>query len=193
MSKNSLPIIEFRTSWIYNVQWIRPKKLQKPPDLQDWVKREKKLRLLWAMDGRKILRTMSRVTGLPWREDRIIVYLSWGIRPFSDPLTLNLRADVQAVFDTLAHELIHRICSHEKNHQRIRRRWRSFVKQYPNELPLAINHVPIHAVHERMWRELFPRRLKKIKSQLTLQPYIRAWQIVDEQGAELVVKKIFGA
>jgi len=185
------PTIEFRNSWIYNAQWKRPKRLQLPPSKKDWQTRERKLRQLWAKHGRAILRTMATVTGLPWREERIIVYLTWGVRPFSDPVTISLRADVFSVFETLTHELIHRICSEEKNHAAIRRRWKNFIGKYPKEIPVAINHVPIHAVHEVLWRKLFPKRVGTIKSSLRLTPYVRSWKIVDEIGADTVVKQVF--
>ncbi len=187
----STPTIEFRKSWVYDSMWKRPKHLQQPPSTKDWNARERKLRQLWTKHGRAILRALSKVTGLSWQEDLIIVYLTWGVRPFSDPVTIPLRANVFSVFETLTHELIHRICSEEKNHTAILRRWKKLTSKYPKELPVAINHVPIHAVHELVWRKLFPKRLGILKSDLKLKPYVRAWKIVDEIGAEEVVKRVF--
>lgn len=185
------PQIEFRTSRIYNAQWTRSLKYKNPPSKEDWVRREKKLRALWAVNGKVVLQLMSKVTGLEWREERIIVYLTWGIPSFSDPLTLNLRKDAQVAFETLTHELIHRICSEPQNHKLIAARWQKFVRKFPNEQLVAINHVPIHAVHEVIWEKLFPRRVAAIKQDLKLKPYIRSWKLVDTIGAHEVIKKIF--
>ncbi len=189
--KYKVPVIEFRNSWIYNIQWKRPKELRKPPSEKEWNRREHRLRQLWSKHGNKILRNMSRVTGLVWQEERIIVYLSWGIYPFSDPVTINLRSDVFSVFETLTHECIHRIASHEKNWKKISRRWLAFTSKYPKDKPNAINHVPIHAVHEVLWRSLFPHRVQAIKKAVAAQAYVRAWSIVDEVGAEEVIRRVF--
>ena len=191
LKPNQIPIIEFRKSWIYNIQWSRSKKWRKPPATMVWNKRERQLRRLWTKHGSAVLRTMSKITGLPWREDRIIVYLTWGVRPFSDPLTISLRPDVMSVFETMTHELIHRLLSSEKNWSKIKPGWMLFVKSYPRETSVAINHVPIHAVHEMIWGKLFPSRVTTIKTDLKLKPYIRAWELVDRLGADKVVHQIF--
>lgn len=48
----------------------------------------------------------------------------------------------------LAHELIHRVVSQERNWAKIRRRRHALTRKYPREEPVAINHIPVHAVHE---------------------------------------------
>lgn len=186
-----IPTIEFRKSWVYDSMWKRPKRLQQPPSKKDWNTRERKLRQLWSKHVQPILRALSSVTGLTWREERIIVYLTWGVRPFSDPVTISLRSDVVSVFETLTHELIHRICSEEKNLAIIQRRWKNFVAKYPKEVPIAINHVPIHAVHEVVWHTLFPKRVEALKSDLKLKPYVRSWKIVDTIGADNIIQQVF--
>lgn len=191
LGATKLPIIEFRVSRIYNAQWTRPKELQSPPPPTEWANRERRLKQLWAKHGRAVLQTMSHVTGLPWREDRIIAYLTWGVRPFSDPLTLNLRADVVSVFETLTHELIHRIVSQPLNNRRIRPRWHALVKRYPREDPLAVNHIPIHAVHDAIWRQLFPKRTAALRTDLKHPAYVRSWELVDTIGPEQIVKRLF--
>ena len=189
--RQKLPIIEFRVSRIYNIQWQRPKELQDPPPKVEWFRRRKTLEAMWKKHGRNILQTMSAVTGLPWEEDRIIVYLTWGIISFSDPLTLNLRKDVVMDFETLTHELIHRISSSPKNQKKIERRWKAFTKKYPKEVPVGINHVPIHAVHEVMWEKLFPKRVAALAVDIKKAPYIRSWQIVHDLGAAEVVRRVY--
>lgn len=186
-----LPIIEFRVSDIYNAVWPRPPKLQKPIPAKVWSARERKLKALWAKSGKEILSGISRITGLPWREDRIIVYLTWGVIPFSDPVTISLRRDITSVFETLVHELIHRHLGPEENWRAIRKAWMQMRRQHSHEVPIAVTHIPIHAVHEILWRQLFPRRVQIIKTELKLPPYLRAWELVDEKGAEQVVKEIF--
>lgn len=190
ISEQKLPIIEFRTSEIYNAVWPRPKKAQPPPDAV-WAVREKKLQHLWAQHGRNILRGISHITGLPWREDRIIVYLNWGVRPFSDPVTISLHGDIMVVFEALTHELIHRHINPFPNWKAIRVAWVKMRHQYPRELPIAVNHIPIHAVHEVLWRKLFPRRIRAIKTDLQLKPYVRSWALVDAWGADAVIRQIF--
>ncbi len=187
-----IPTIEFRTSRIYNAQWTRPPELQEPPSRAEWQARSKKLMRLWTRHQSKILRTMSSITGLPWGESHIIVYLSWGIRPFSDPLTLNLRKDVDSVFDTLTHELIHRHISGGQNWVRVKRRWNAMVAKYPGQPPVATNHIPIHAIHAVLWQKLFPARVKIIQSDLKLAPYRWSWSIVNERGAAQIIEDIFG-
>lgn len=63
----------------------------------------------WKKIEQKVFKTMSEVTGLPWKKDLIEVYLVQKSRPFSRPLTMPMDREGDVFYETLIHELAHNI------------------------------------------------------------------------------------
>ncbi len=95
--------------------------------------------------------------------------------------------------DNLIHELIHVILLQNPS---INKRWRkydaSIRAKYPDSSPTTITHVAIHAIHLLVAQKVTPRRILHIKTYSMMADYIRAWSIVEEMGADTIIKLLFG-
>lgn len=190
-----LPKIIFRNSWIYDqiLLPIRGKEF-KFPKKKDFSRIIKGLEEAWKKSGNKILAEISHVTRLKWHEKEIVIYITAGIHPFSDPLTLNVRGDTQHRIDVLTHELIHRIVSDKQNWTKLQRNWQTLMKTYKNETEITKRHVPIHAIHEHIFRKIFnSSRLNKEVKSTKHKDYQRAWEIVKQVGYKQIINKLMGS
>jgi len=162
-----------------------------PPSSQaELTARMRQLKRLWKRWGGEILWEISFLTQFAWHEKDINVYLLWGVRPFSSPLTLNPRKVTSITLDDLTHELVHRIISSREN--RRRGRWKQFRRRYADETKLARIHVYVHAVHKLVMLRLFGEaRFLREKSRTKDPDYVRAWEIVERDGAEAIVASVW--
>ena len=179
-----LPKIIFRHSWLYDKSLKRPAKFKIPNDrvFDTFIQ---KLERQWKKDGKKILKEIATFTKLKWHQKEIVCYVAIGVIPFSDPLTLNLRNNI----DTLTHELIHRIFSEPENITKIK--WHRLKKLYKGESYVTNNHVVIHAVHTHVLKKLFSeKRLAAEKKSMHNPNYVRAWKIVEAEGYKNILPKL---
>lgn len=147
----------------------------------------RKLEKAWLKYGKKILTEIVRVTKLRWHEKEIVCYVTAGVIPYSDPLTLNLRSDIH----TLTHELIHRILSEPENSKRIENNWIKLMKKHKKESQKTKTHIVIHAIHAAILKNLFSEKiLKKEKSVIRDPQYIRSWNIVDMDGDKNIIEEL---
>lgn len=183
-----LPKLFIQRSWLLDQALARPKKWPEPT-ASFFIVQVKKLRSQWAKQGPKILRSIARQSGLTWHQWEIPVYVSYGVRPFSNPLTISLKKDINLMIDVLTHELIHRLVSEPKNWRRIEPAWERLIRQYRRELPVTQTHIVIHAIHELVLLDLFGRtRLDRERRAVKLPAYRRAWEIVGQLGAKNIVQ-----
>lgn len=179
-----MPELIFRRSWLYDGALLRKRGYKMPTDktLDTHLRR---LSREWIRHGSKILKEIAKTTKLKWHEKEIVCYITAGVFPYSDPLTLNLYSDI----DTLTHELIHRILSEPENERRIQKNWRMLMKKYRQELPKTRTHVVVHAIHGAILKSLFgEKRSEKVKKRVVSLQYIRSWVIVDADGYENIIK-----
>jgi hypothetical protein len=142
----------------------------------------------WRKDEKIILSAISKITGLKWKEG-IKVYLVGKCIPYSKPLTMYPHKTKQDFRDVLIHELIHNI---QSQNSEIYKKWAKFVKnKYKDESKLTRRHIFLHAVHKKIYLELFNKnRLKKnIEKSNHSKPYKRAWEIVEREGHENIIKR----
>jgi len=139
--------------------------------------------------GKSILKEMSKITGLKWKEKKIICYVVGIGRSYSDPLTVRLYRNKSDFVDILTHELIHQI--QMQNSSKTKNWFKYINKKYKTETSLTRKHILIHAVHWKILEKMFGKgRLKKnIKSLPKLKDYKRAWKIVEKDGADEIIKK----
>lgn len=185
LNKTMLPEVIIRRSWLYDESLVRTGKYKLRPADTVLNKAEKRLIKEWNKYGRKILQTISTMTRLKWQEREIVCYLTWGVIPYSDPVTLNLRSDI----DTLTHELIHRIISEPKNRQLVSKNWQTLMKRYKNESRLTKVHIVVHAIHYSILDKLFDKkRLQQEMNKVKSKDYIRAWDIVKRDDHREIIK-----
>jgi len=185
-ANNKIPEVIFRRSWLYDQALARKRSFKMPSD--DVLKSQvKKLEEVWEKDGGKILKEIAKVTKSPWHEKEIVCYVTSGVIPYSDPLTLNLSSGV----DTLTHELIHRILSEPENKKRLQGNWRKLMAKYEKEPPKTKTHIVVHAIHAAILLGLYgEKRLKKTKAAIQEPRYIRSWEIVDRDGYGYILKEL---
>lgn len=178
-----LPKIIFRRSWLYDNALARNQEFV-ITDERIMDAHLKKLERAWMKVERVVLKEISRLTKLPWHEKEIVVYFTSGVRAFSDPLTLNPSANIEA----LTHELIHRIISEPENWKKIEKNWKKLLSHYKSESKTTKSHIFVHAIHGALIKKLFGEvRLRKEKESISLPDYIRAWEIVDEAGYPYII------
>ena len=191
--------IRFRYSWIYDEKHRSSPLIQerlrsqgkKYPSTKKVSNYIKTIEQLWRKEERKILSEISKISGLIWKEKEIICYVVGHAGCFSDPLTMKLFENKTDFIDTLTHELIHQI---QTQNQKINKKWKEYVqKKYKDESIMTQNHIALHAIHYKLYLKLFSKnRLKRdmnFSKKVKAEDYIRSWQIVEEKGAENIIKK----
>ena len=190
-----LPKVKFRYSWIYDQNWKIWLKVYDltPVDLSfnQIYKRIERIEKSWSEHEKPILKEISTISNLPWREKEILCYVVSRCIPFSDPLTISANFDdaSQAV-DVLTHELIHRLFAQEGNMQKSKMAWDYFQKKYSNEYLNVITHVVVHAFHMHIFLKFFNKKRleREVKSLELLPDYKRAWKIVFKEGYKEIIK-----
>ncbi len=192
-----IPKIELRYSRIYDEMFryskdtkeILKKKRKKYPAQSKIKKYIKEITPLWKKHEKEILKKISKVSGLKWKEKKIIIYIVGLCKPFSDPLTIKPHKHKNYFIDTLTHELIHQIqiqsCDNWKKW------WRYLEKKYKKESILTKCHILLHAVHWKILTEIFnEKRLKEnIQRHKKFKDYKRAWEIVEKESYSEIIKK----
>lgn len=147
-----------------------------------------KVRPLWEKEEQRVLKEIERIMNLKWQEPIIKVYLVGGCIPYSDPLTMKPYPNLNDFVDVLIHELIHQI---QSQNSKTFRKWLNYMrKKYGKEKRKTKSHILLHAVHKKIYLELFDeKRLKRNLKRSVRDSYKRAWQIVEEEGYEEIIKK----
>lgn len=183
---NNTPQLVFRRSWLYDRALVRKKDYIMPGDkvLDAHVR---KLEGEWRKYGQKILKEIARATKLQWHERDITCYVTAGVIPYSDPLTLNTRSDVH----TISHELIHRILDEPENWKKIKKNWFDLMKKYNHEAEKTRGHVIVHAIHGIILGNLFGEKVLEKEKEVVKDPlYIRAWELADRDGYTQIVQRL---
>ncbi|MDZ7786195.1 MAG: hypothetical protein U5L95_03680 [Candidatus Saccharibacteria bacterium] len=76
------------------------------------MKAAKEYAAIWGQDGRKIISTLERITGLTFTDQEIEATVFEGISQ-SHPLKLRASYEMDTKRSTLVHELTHRLCTKE--------------------------------------------------------------------------------
>ena len=183
-----MPKIEFVYSDVYDRIWTKVKEKDKT-SVKTIEKYVKDIEKIWGKIETKVLNKISKVSGLKWKEKKIKCYVLKSGRCFSDPLTIVYFKDKRDFIDFLVHELIHQIQIQGADNFHM---WLRYLrKKYPKESQLTINHIFLHSVHKKIYLKLFNK--KRLEHDLTISEkyhdYKRAWEIVEEEGADNIIKK----
>jgi 2-hydroxy-3-keto-5-methylthiopentenyl-1-phosphate phosphatase len=184
-----IPKIEFRYSRIYDSKYRDgfEKKGEKYPSSEEILEHIRKINDFWDKENKIILKEISKVTKLKWKEKKIICYIIGKGRSFSDPLTMRIFDKIEYFRDTLIHELIHQI-----QMQNDLKKWFEYVNEiYKEETKLTKNHILLDAFLSKIIERLYGKdRLKEIiNSQADYPDYKRAWDIVGKEKANKIIKK----
>ena len=190
-----LPKIIFKYSHIYdqNLQiWLqaynRSSRKFSPQKVQSYMKAAEKV---WRKYEKIILQELPRIIKLKWKERKIICYVVGDCRPFSDPLTLPVYKDKGLFVDVLTHELIHQLFSQKGNNEKTKKAWRYIHSKYKNESFLTRVHIPLDAIHWRVYKKVFDekRLSRNISRSVPYPDYKKAWEIVEKDGYENVIEE----
>lgn len=198
MKKNKIPKLKFIYSRIYDAHWLEYYKLKSSvenfPTSEEIIQRKTQAVKYWNKHGNEILARISKLAGLDWKENLISVYLVGKTIPFSHPLTIGRTTRVGSEsfedwIDTLVHELLHVLLV--QNEWSEMKNLENLLVKFKDEPRKTYIHIPIHALHKLIYLDYFHnenlmRDLRFCKKYLP--DYSRAWEIVDEIGAENIVK-----
>ena len=162
--------------------------LKKSKEMEFYIK---KVLDKWTKIETKILTEISKVTKLEWQETEIKCYLvgTYSSIPFSSPLTINKRQNIDEFIDTLIHELIHIIL--ERKDYSLWSYWDYIYKKHKKENDNSVGHLIVHAVHKHILLKYFDKKRfeKEINSLKNLKSYRRSWEIVNKGGHENIIKE----
>lgn len=192
-----IPKIRFRYSYVYDRRYrdsprmkrLLKKRGKKYPSSEKILTYIKRIEPSWKKNEKKILREISKIMGLKWKEKEIICYVIGFGRGFSDPLTVKVFKNKNDFVDTLVHEMIHQI--QFQNHD-LWRKWAVYLRNnYKNKSRMTNSHILLHAVHKEIYLRLFDeKRLKRdIKKCQKYADYKRSWKIVEKEGHENIIKE----
>jgi len=187
-----VPKIIFKYSRIYDQHWREVySKIKDYPSEQKIQNDIEKVNKLWRRDEKKILKELSVITDLKWKEKSIACYVVGKCIPFSDPLTIKVYDDypLNYFIDVLTHELIHQLFT--QNEKQLKKAWVYFHKKYKSENFNTTIHIPVHAIHSHIFMKYFgEKRLEReIQSLNHLINYKKSWNIVREEGYQNIIKE----
>jgi len=192
-----MPKIEFVYSNVYDdryrsseiIQNILKEQNKKYPSKNKITRYISRVEKIWRKQEKKILIEIAKITNLKWKEDKIKCYVIGSGRSFSDPLTLKIFDNLNDFIDTLTHEMIHQIQSQNRDKYQ---KWHKYVDEtYKKETELTKRHIFLHAVHKKLYLNLFDKkRLKRnIKRDYTKPDYKRSWEIVEKEEHDNIIKR----
>lgn len=191
-----VPTVQFRYSWIYDQvshrNWLLEHKGKGSyPNQKTVLRYRARLEHAWKKDGPRILRYISKTTGIPWDDREIFCYVVGRVIPFSDPMTMPVykKWPIELAVDVLTHECIHRLLCQPHSSDRVDRVIRLLKRRYKKISFNTLCHIPVHAIHAMVYRTLFSeKRMQRDRDSIKLRDYQRAWKIVDELGADNIVR-----
>lgn len=182
-----MPEVKFVYSHPYERRWFQAqgKKWDFFEGNKDHIK---ELISVWSKYESKTFETLSKVTGFSWKVEPVKCYLvRWFRGGLSDPLTIGIRKDHQLFIEVLVHELVHILFM--QNFDRVSKKW--IEKNYGDESLLTKVHIRVNAVLQIAYEEIFDKTVleKVIERDKQWPDYAKAWEIVEKEGAEEVIKR----
>lgn len=191
-----LPKIKFKYSWVYDEMWKEAYGIKAEPEEYPDCKRLERytgsVEKVWRKIEKNVLREMQRLSGLKWNGGEIICYAVTKVRPFSVPLTVPVYKDKTQFIDILVHELIHNLFGQNKG--RLLKDSKFYKKYRKYNLKTRI-HILLLAIHKALYLKFFSK--KRIKRDIDraekyskkYPQYKRAWEIVEKEGYENIIKE----
>jgi len=194
-----IPKIKFKYSWIYDQKWKEWMKFYRPdfktyPSEKTIIKYIKDVKKLWKGEEKKVLGELSKITKLKWKSKTITCYVVGQAMPFSDPLTVPIYDEKNWFTDVLTHELIHQLFTQEGNQKKAKLSWKYLEKKYKPHSKITINHIPLFAIHSYIYLKFYSKKRlnHNIKIMSYYKGYKEAWEIVQKEGYENIIKEFVG-
>jgi hypothetical protein len=146
----------------------------------------------WGPRRRTVLSSISRISGLPWREDVVVCYVVGRGVPMSDPLTLPVYEDNTGLFiDRLVYMLVERMLMHPENLRARGIFWEGMFRSMRDDGVKVSYMVPVNAIYSDIrGRYLGSGRGEPGGSLATTNlDYRRAWEIVNEIGHGEIIRR----
>jgi len=190
------PKVRFQYSSVYNENienWVKrrpwePKKYPSERKIMNYISKVEKL---WAVEEKRILKELSKVTGLNWVESKIDCFVVGRGYPFSHPLTMPIYPKYLNWFiDILIHELIHQLFLQGNNEEKSKKAWAYIYRKYHKEKENVRIHIPLHAIHQHIFLKFFGegRLQREIRIMSNYKDYKRSWEIVQKTGHEKIIE-----
>lgn len=195
LRSSMIPEIFFVRSRVYDKSLKRAEEFEIPPKEEFMDSKVRSYKEAWDERGEEILEAISEALKIPWVEAQIPVYVTWGVRPFSSPLTINVKADPVETRDCITHELIHRILNRKDKlpKQHLDNLW-NFVEKYREKEygHQVLSHIIVHAVHEYVLRKLgWEDRVQyEIEHSQEYPDYKLSWDIVQKEGYMNIINEL---
>jgi len=159
----------------------RGEKYPTPKKIRSFIKRIKKI---WTREGQKVLREISKISRLKWKEKEIKCYIIWIGRALSSPLTIKVTNSPNELIDTLTRKLIHQIQS--QNYEKFKNWLEYIADEYKEEKFRTQNHILLHALHKKICLSLYnKRRLKNLIKSGSIPNY------KNKKTSEEIIKKFW--
>lgn len=185
-----MPKLRIIYSWVYDGvlhEYHKKKYLKK--EYKEGLVRAKRLQKRWDKIEAKVFRAMSKVSGLKWKDKVIDCFIvKYVSMPFSQPMTIWMWQKGEYLLETIVHELVHQLFI--QNQGRVKYSDSRIAKKYKKESLNVRIHTPTHAVLKLTLEKVFGKEKTKhfIKAYNHLPEYKKAWQIVEKEGAENIIK-----
>jgi len=188
--KSDVPRIEFRYSWQYDqenrLRFTDPL-YPSGDEIREYMEG---VRDAWKPRQRTLLSSISRISGLPWREDAILCYVIGRCVPVSDPLTLPVYKDQAELFiEKLTYELTERLLMHSRNLKARSGFWEGMFRSTSNDGVKVSYMVPVNAIY----MDIKSRYLGSGDSEESLVStnldFRRAREIVSELGHKEIIER----
>ncbi len=190
--------IRFRYSQLYDNNYrgsnliqesLKKKGLEYPTHekIRDFIK---EVEPKWNKIEEKVLSSISKISGLKWKEKQVWCYVIGCGRSFSDPLTVKVHETKEDFIDTLVHEMIHQI--QIQNEDIVNKNWGDYLyKNYPKETRVTRNHLIVHAIHKEIYLKIFGKKrlIKDIKESQASIDYKKSWGIVGKNRHKNIIKQ----
>ncbi len=186
-----IPRVIFRHSHSYDGIYKDIHHSKSYPKEQEITKYINNVQGEWIKINKKILKEIERITGLEFKDDKIICYIVGKAIPIADPLTIPFYKNTDHFIDTLIHELIHILFTQYGNLIKAKNSWKYIFNKYKDESFETKIHIPLHAVHTHIYTTFFSiERLEHdIKDLFNLKTYRRSWQIVTKDGHANIIQE----
>lgn len=145
----------------------------------------KRLQEIWDKVERKVFNTISKVSGLEWHKPIIDCYVVQKAIPFSMPLTIRIKKDMEDQIETIIHELIHNILVQNRD-----RRKKKDYRRYGKLSKTTKIHILVNAIEKETLLKIYGKRKTKrlIKKYEKWPDYKKAWEIVEKEGSKKIIK-----
>lgn len=152
------------------------------PPLDDFLKSLEENKKEWGKVEKVFIKTIKKTFKLSFHRKVLDIYVVRGARmSMSKPIIIKFNYNPKLFQYSLIHELTHVLLVNNK-----------IKPGFSDEKLNTRNHIHLFAFVEKIYREVFKdeEMLKEIKILSTSEEYKRAWEIVEKEGYNKLIKEL---